>query len=75
MIEQDPPVKQNGNSITIAHDDRELRRNVSISYEVTVPSRHGCIPKPGSGDMRVEDVNGPVRASTRFGKRDHSKHR
>jgi len=46
MIEQDPPVKQNGNSITIGHiDDRELRRNVSISYEVTVPSRHGCIPK------------------------------
>src|SRR5437868_3224349 len=68
MIEQNPPVKQNGNTISIGHiDDRELRRNVSISYEVTVPSDSRVHSETGSGDMRVEDVKGPVRASTGSG--------
>ncbi len=37
-IEANPPIQQSGNDIRIGHiDDPELRHNISISYELTVP--------------------------------------
>src|SRR5438132_14050141 len=38
-LDEDPPIQQNRNSIHIGHiEDPELRRNVSISYELTDPA-------------------------------------
>jgi len=38
-LEASPPIEQNGNVIRIGRiEDRELRRNVSISYELVVPA-------------------------------------
>jgi hypothetical protein len=67
-IEAEPPVKQNGNMITIGRiDDRELRRNVSIDYEVTVPAKTKLLTETGSGDQEITGVNGPLRAQTGSG--------
>jgi hypothetical protein len=37
-LQSNPPIQQSGNDIRIGHiDDPELRRNISISYELIVP--------------------------------------
>src|SRR5215472_14797570 len=39
-IEKNPPVEQNGNTIHIGRsDDRDLFRNISIDYDITVPAQ------------------------------------
>ena len=62
-LEQNPPIEQNGNSIRIGHIQDEALRNVSISYDLTVPKDTSVQSRTGSGDEHVSDVNGPVRAS------------
>src|SRR5437667_12269065 len=38
-LESNPPIEQSGNYIKIGHaEDRELMRNVSISYDLVVPT-------------------------------------
>jgi len=60
-IEQNPPIEQNGNSIRIGQiSDPELKRNVSISYEITVPAQTELHSNTGSGDQTVEGIRGPV---------------
>jgi Putative adhesin len=67
-IEQNPPIEQNGNSIRIGHiSDEALRNNVSISYDVTVPKDTSLQSHTGSGDERITDLNGPVRANSGSG--------
>lgn len=67
-IEANPPIKQNGNMITIGHiEERELRQNVSIDYDVTVPQGTRLNSTTGSGDQDISGVNGPLRASTGSG--------
>lgn len=67
-LEANPPVEQNGNVIRIGHiEDRELRRNVSISYELVVPVETRLNSETGSGDQSIEGAQGPVKASTGSG--------
>ena len=67
-IEDNPPIKQNGNMISIGRiEEKELRQNVSISYEITVPAKTKLRSETGSGDQIIEDVDGPLRASTGSG--------
>lgn len=67
-IEQNPPIDQNGNNIRIGHiQDEALRNNVSISYDVTVPKDTSLQSHTGSGDERISDINGPVRANSGSG--------
>ncbi len=67
-IEQNPPIEQNGNSIRIGHiQDEALRNNISISYDVTVPKDTSLQGSTGSGDERISDINGPVRARSGSG--------
>jgi DUF4097 and DUF4098 domain-containing protein YvlB len=67
-LENDPPVKQNGSIITIGKiEDRDLRQNVSISYDVTVPNTTRLHSETGSGDQRIQDIQGPLKASTGSG--------
>jgi DUF4097 and DUF4098 domain-containing protein YvlB len=67
-IEANPPIKQTGNMITIGRiEDRELRRNVSIDYELTVPSHTKLLTETGSGDQEITNVSGPLRAQTGSG--------
>ena len=67
-LEKDPPIQQSGNDIRIGHiDDPSLRRNVSISYEVTVPASTELRSSTGSGNQEVSGLNGTVEASTGSG--------
>lgn len=67
-IIDNPPIEQSGNSIRIGHiSDEALRNNVSISYDITVPKDTSVQSHTGSGDQRINDVNGPVRVNSGSG--------
>ncbi|HET9839720.1 MAG TPA: DUF4097 family beta strand repeat-containing protein [Candidatus Angelobacter sp.] len=67
-IEQNPPIVQNGNTITIGKiDDRELTRNISIDYDVTVPAQTRLNSHTGSGDQTITGLQLPVTAKTGSG--------
>jgi hypothetical protein len=67
-IEATPPIEQRGNVLRIGHiTDRDLVRNISISYEVTTPAEATVQSQTGSGDQTIDDVRGPVAISTGSG--------
>jgi DUF4097 and DUF4098 domain-containing protein YvlB len=60
-IENNPPIEQNGNTIRIGHiENHEWKRNISISYELIVPAQTKLRSESGSGDQKVEGINGPA---------------
>jgi len=67
-LEKNPPIQQSGNTIHIGHiQEWDLRRNVSISYEVTVPTQTDLKSHSGSGDQQVDGVKGPVEVDSGSG--------
>ncbi|HLK52391.1 MAG TPA: DUF4097 family beta strand repeat-containing protein [Candidatus Angelobacter sp.] len=67
-IEQNPPVVQQGNSIRIGKiEDRELTRNISIDYDVTVPAQTRLNSSSGSGDLTISGLELPLTAKTGSG--------
>ncbi|MGA8310269.1 MAG: DUF4097 family beta strand repeat-containing protein [Terriglobales bacterium] len=67
-IESNPPIQQSGNTIRVGHlDDPELRHNISISYDVTVPAETELRVESGSGNQRVEGIRGPLQVSAGSG--------
>jgi DUF4097 and DUF4098 domain-containing protein YvlB len=67
-LEANPPIQQSGNDIRIGHiDDPELRHNISISYEVVVPSETDLRMQTGSGEQRVEGIRGPLDVNSGSG--------
>jgi DUF4097 and DUF4098 domain-containing protein YvlB len=54
-IEQNPPLRQQGNSI---HIDSVNVRNISVDYEITVPVETAVQAHTGSGDQTIEGVHG-----------------
>ncbi|HOC18972.1 MAG TPA: DUF4097 family beta strand repeat-containing protein [Vicinamibacterales bacterium] len=70
-IEKNPPIAQSGNSIRVGGEtDRSLFRNISISYDVTVPSRTRLDARTGSGSVDVGDLEGAVEAHSGSGSLD-----
>jgi DUF4097 and DUF4098 domain-containing protein YvlB len=67
-LETNPPIEQNGNTIRIGHmEDRERFHNISISYEVVVPSKTRLHSSSGSGSERIEGISGPADANSGSG--------
>jgi len=65
---KNPPILQNGNRVRIGRSEySSLLRNVSISYEVTVPSDTNLHSETGSGDQSVEGLRGQVSANAGSG--------
>ena len=63
-----PPIAQTGNTIRIGKiEDRDLRQNVFISYEVTVPRETHLTSHSGSGSQTIDALRGPVKAETGSG--------
>jgi len=56
-IEQRPPLRQDGNSIRI---DYVNAREISVSYEITVPEDTTIRTHSGSGDQTIEGTRGNV---------------
>src|SRR6059058_83750 len=63
-IEQNPPIRQSGNSI---HIDYVNYRNISVDYEITVPADTTVRSRSGSGDQTVEGTHGNVDVQTGSG--------
>ena len=56
-LQNNPPIRQNGNSIRI---DYVNLNNISIDYEITVPENTAVRAHTGSGDQTVEGLKGNV---------------
>lgn len=63
-IEQNPPIRQNGNSI---HIDYVNYRNISVDYEITVPADTTIRSRSGSGDQTIEGTHGNIDVQTGSG--------
>jgi hypothetical protein len=67
-IEARPPIEQHGNIIKIGHfADREIERNLSISYDLMVPYATRLICRASSGSIAVEGTVAPLDAATASG--------
>jgi len=55
QIQQNPPIRQDGNSI---HIDYVNVRNISVDYEITVPAETALRAHTGSGDQTIEGIHG-----------------
>lgn len=56
-LQNNPPIRQNGNSIRI---DYVNMTNISVDYEITVPENTAIRSHTGSGDQTVEGLKGNV---------------
>jgi len=63
-IEQNPPIRQDGNSI---HIDYLNVRDISVDYEITVPAETTIRTHSGSGDQTIEGTHGNVDIQTGSG--------
>src|SRR5690348_8883068 len=63
-IEQNPPIRQSGNSI---HIDYVNYRNISVDYEITVPVDTTVRSRSGSGDQTIEGTKGNADVQTGSG--------
>jgi Putative adhesin len=68
QIEANPPIEQDGNRIRIGHsEDADLFRNISVSYDLTVPADTSLRSASGSGDERIEGINGTADVTSGSG--------
>jgi len=68
FLESNPPIEQDGNVIRIGRIHQpDLRRNITISYELLVPADTKLHSSTGSGTVVVEGLRGPVIADTGSG--------
>ena len=67
QLQANPPLEQSGNTILVRNVDDELKRRVSISYEITTPAETTADAQTGSGNIGIDGVRGPVEASTGSG--------
>ena len=63
-IEQNPPIRQEGNGI---HIDYVNMRNISVDYEITVPTDTTVRTHSGSGDQTIEGTHGNADVQTGSG--------
>ncbi len=56
-LQNNPPIRQNGNSIRI---DYVNINNISVDYEITVPENTAIRTHTGSGDQTIEGLKGNV---------------
>ena len=63
-IEQNPPIRQEGNHV---HIDYVNAHNISVDYEITVPTDTTVRTHSGSGDQIIEGTHGNVEVQTGSG--------
>jgi Putative adhesin len=64
-IEQNPPIRQEGNSIHI--DYLNDMHDISVDYEITVPADTTIHTKSGSGDQTIDGTHGNADVQTGSG--------
>jgi DUF4097 and DUF4098 domain-containing protein YvlB len=66
-LEMDPPIEVVGSTVRVGHLEEEDRRNVSITYDISVPAATSVVSRTGSGDQSVSELSGSVDARTGSG--------
>lgn len=67
-LEANPPILQSGNDLRVGHiDDPDLRRNISISYELVVPPHTRLQSHTGSGSQNISGLQSLVEVVTGSG--------
>lgn len=67
-IQDNPPVVQQGNTIRVGKiSDPQLRKNVFLDFEITVPADAQVTVTTGAGNVTLRELQGPVRATTGAG--------
>jgi hypothetical protein len=64
QIEQNPPIRQDGNNIHIEYVEM---KNISVNYEITVPADTTIRSHTGSGDELIEGTHGNLDVQTGSG--------
>ena len=68
-LQASPPVEIEDGLVRVGHiEERRLRQNVSISYEIVVPADTEVKSHTGSGSQSIRDVSGPVEAGSGSGR-------
>jgi len=68
QVESNPPVEQNANSIRVGYNlPEDVKRHVSISYDVTVPGDTSLQAHSGSGDIGVDGIRKSAVVTTGSG--------
>jgi DUF4097 and DUF4098 domain-containing protein YvlB len=68
QVEAQPPVTQDGNRIRLSlPEDEEIRKRLSISYDVTVPADTEVSANTGSGSITVDGLERNARTHTGSG--------
>ncbi len=68
QIEKNPPIEQQGNIIRIGRfPASDVARNISISYEITVPADTKLSASTGSGSIAVGAIRGPASVKSGSG--------
>ena len=63
-LEADPPIEQIGDVLRVGHVARSLRRQVGISFELSVPPNTRVRAHTGSGALLVEGVTAAVETGS-----------
>ena len=67
-VQSNPPIEQSGNSIRIGYNlPDDVKRHISIEYEITVPASTTVQAHSGSGNVEVAGVSSGVEATTGSG--------
>src|SRR5271163_4364294 len=66
-IAANPPITQSGNEVHIGKMNGDWFHNISIDYEVTTPKGSNLSAGSGSGDLRINDIGGGLKADTGSG--------
>ncbi|MPY90218.1 MAG: DUF4097 family beta strand repeat protein [Luteitalea sp.] len=67
-VEAKPPIAQDGNRIRLALPEKEeVRRRLSISYDVTVPAETDVTADSGSGSITIDGLEGTAQAEAGSG--------
>lgn len=68
QVESNPPIQQNGNAIRLGYNlPDDVKRRVSISYDITVPADTSLQAHTGSGNVVVAGLRSDVQAETGSG--------
>ena len=69
QIVAEPPIKLDGDSLRVGHlKGRAFKRNISISYEITVPAATRVRSSSGSGSHTITGVTEVVKVSSGSGR-------
>jgi len=67
-VQSNPPIEQNGNSVKIGYNiPDDVKRHISIDYDITVPASTAVQAHTGSGNVEVAGVTSGVQAQTGSG--------